>query len=275
MRNEEVAQEEETERDVPLHVTLAKTTLMEGKLFLREPLSVIFGVLFPTGILLMLGAVPALREPSDEYSGARFVELWAPTALVLGLAIIGLQHIPGVIATYRETGILRRMSTTPVSPGLVLAAQLIVAATAAVIATVLLVVSAWLVLDVPPPQNPLGFVAAFVIGVGALLAIGLVIAAVAPNARVANTVALIVFMLVMFVGGVYLPRFLMPDFILRLGDFTPPGVQALLDTWTKDAAIAAALGDQATSTPVLLQLGIMALVAVAAGVAAARMFRWE
>jgi ABC-2 type transport system permease protein len=273
MSDQQVAMSDD--RDVPLRATLAKTTLVEAKLFLREPLSVIFGVLFPTGILLMLGAVPALREPSEEYSGARFVELWAPTALVLGLAIIGLQHIPSVIATYRESGILRRMSTTPVSPGLVLAAQLIVAAVAAVVAAVLLVVSAWLVLDVSPPQNALGFVAAFVIGVGALLAIGLVIAAVAPNTRVANAVALVIFMLVMFVGGVYIPRFLMPDFILRLGDFTPPGAQALLDTWTNDAAITAALGSQSASTPILLQLGIMALIAVAMGVAAARLFRWE
>jgi ABC-2 type transport system permease protein len=255
--------------------TLWKTTIVEGKLFLREPMSVIFGVLFPTAILLMLGAVPVLREPSEDFDGARFVELWAPTALVLGLAILGLQHIPGVIATYRQNGVLRRMSTTPVHPAQLLVAQLIIAMTAAVVAAVLLVLAAWLVLDVPPPAHPLGFAVAFVVGFGALLAIGLLIAAVAPNARVASGLSLLVFMLVMFAGGVYLPRFLMPEVLIRLGDYTPPGVQALLDAWSSDAAVAAAVGVEATGSPQVLQLGIMSLVAVVAGGAAAKLFRWE
>jgi ABC-2 type transport system permease protein len=255
--------------------TLWKTTIVEGKLFLREPMSVIFGVLFPAAILLMLGAVPVLREPSEDFDGARFVELWAPTALVLGLAILGLQHIPGVVASYRQNGILRRMSTTPVHPAQLLVAQLIIALTAAVAAAVLLVLAAWLVLDVPPPAHPLGFAVAFVVGFGALLAIGLLIAAVAPNARVANGLSIMVFMLVMFAGGVYLPRFLMPEFLIRLGDYTPPGVQALLDAWSSDAAVAAAVGVEATGPPQVLQLGIMSLVAVVAGGAAAKLFRWE
>jgi ABC-2 type transport system permease protein len=243
--------------------TLLKTVAVEGKLFVREPLSVIFGVLFPTVILLGLGAVPVLREPSEDFDGARFVEFWAPTALVLGLAVVGLQHIPGVLATYREKGVLRRVSTTPVHPGVVLAAQLIVALAAAVVAAVLLVATGALVLDIPLPANPVQFTVAFLLGFGAVLALGLLIAAVAPNARVAGGLATLVFMLVMFAGGVYLPRFLMPEPLLRLGDYTPPGVQALLDAWSGERAIQP------------LPLAIMALVAVAAGWAAARLFRWE
>ncbi|XVQ06215.1 ABC transporter permease [Spirillospora sp. CA-255316] len=254
---------------------LLKTTIAEGRLFLREPMSVLFGVLFPTAVLLALGAVPALREPSAEYGGARFVELWAPTALVLGLAVLGLQHIPGVIAAYRENGVLRRMSTTPVHPATVLVAQLIIVMAAALAAAVMLIAAASLILDIPPPRHPVGFAAAFVAGFGALLAIGMLIAAVAPGARVANGLAIMVFMLVMFFGGVYLPRFLMPDFLVRAGDYAPPGVQALLDAWFDDPAVAAAVGAEAAGPPRLLHLGTMALVAVVAGWAAARLFRWE
>jgi ABC-2 type transport system permease protein len=255
--------------------TLWKTTVVEGKLFLREPMSVLFGVLFPTVILLVLGAVPALREPSEDFDGARFVEFWAPTALVIGLAILGLQHIPGVVAGYRQNGILRRMSTTPVNPVQLLVAQLIIVLTAATAAAVLLIVTAWLVLDVPLPDQPVGFAAAFLVGYAAVLAIGMLIAAVAPNERAANGLAIFAFMMVMFAGGVYLPRFLMPEFLIRLGDYTPPGVQALLETWSGDAAVTATVGAEAGGAPQLVQLGIMALVAVAAGGAAAKLFRWE
>lgn len=254
---------------------LQKVTLVEGKLFLREPMSVIFGVFFPAVILLGLGAIPALREPSEDFDGARFVEVWAPTALVLGIGILGLQHIPAVVASYRENRILRRMSTTPVHPATLLVAQLIVVMAAAIAAAVLLIAAAWLVLDVPPPQQPLWFAAAFLIGFGAILAIGMLIAAAAPNARVANGLAMTAYMVVMLAGGVFLPRFLMPDFLVRLGDYTPPGVQALLDSWSGDDAVAGTVGGSATGSPQIVQLGIMALIAVAASWAAARWFRWE
>jgi ABC-2 type transport system permease protein len=250
---------------------LWKTTLVEGKLFLREPMASIFGLLFPTALLLLLGAIPALREPSEEFQGQRFVDFWAPTALVMGLAVLGLQYIPGVIATYRENGVLRRMSTTPVHPATVLVAQLIVALSSALASAALLILTSWLILDVPLPRHPLGFAVAFVVGFAALLAIGLLVAAVAPNARAANGVSLLVFMLVMFAGGVYLPRFLMPDFLMRMGDYTPPGVQALLDAWSSNAE---ASGGSVTGYPQPLQLAIMALIAVVAGWTAAKLFRW-
>src|SRR5690625_1497835 len=152
-------------------LNLAKS---EAKLFLREPVSAAFTVLFPAAILLALGAVPALREPSPDFGGARFVEMWAPTALVIGIVIVGAQHIPTVIANYREMGVLRRMSTTPVHPGNVLLAQLIVAFSALVVSAVILIVSAWAVLDVPFPERPGAFTLAFVVGFGSVLAIGMV-----------------------------------------------------------------------------------------------------
>jgi ABC-2 type transport system permease protein len=254
--------------------TLSRITLTEARLFLREPMAVGFGVLFPTVLLLVMGAIPALREPSAEFDGARFVDFWAPSALVMGIGIVALQHIPGVLATYRESGVLRRMSTTPVHPGRLLLAQLLVALAAAVAAGGLLIASAWLVLDVPLPRYPGAFALAFAVGFGAVLAVGALIAAVAPNVRVAGGLAMVAYLVTMFAGGVFLPRFLMPDFLLRVGDYTPPGVQALLNAWTGDAAMAAAMGAQA-GPPRPLQLAIMALVALIAGAAAAKLFRWE
>lgn len=253
---------------------LYRLTVAEAKLFLREPMAVGFGVLFPAALLLGLGAIPALREPSEEFGGARFVDFWAPTALVLGLGIVGLQHIPVAVATYRERGILRRMSTTPVHPGKVLAAQLIVALTAVVTAAVLLIVSAWLLLDVPLPQRPLWFAAAFLLGISAVLAIGMLIASVAATSRIATGLATLAYMVAMLAGGVFLPRFLMPEFLVRMGDFTPPGVQTLLDSWSGDTATAVVTGGS-SSSEMLLRLGIMALFTVVAGGAAAKLFRWE
>jgi ABC-2 type transport system permease protein len=95
-----------------------------------------------------------------------------------------------------------------------------------------------------------------------IFALGLLVAAVARTTRMGNALALPLFFLAMFLGGVYFPRFLLPQFIIDLGNYTPPGVQAMLDTWTGTA-------------PDPAQLAVLAAVTAIAGVAAARLFRWE
>ena len=35
----------------------------------------------------------------------------------------------------------------------------------------------------------------------------------------------------LFFGGVYLPRMMLPEVIIRIGNFTPPGVKAIQDAW--------------------------------------------
>jgi len=247
----------------------------EARLFRREPMTVGFGVLFPTVILLVLGAIPALREPSPDLGNVRFIELWAPTSLVLGAGIVGLQHIPAVVSRYREDGVLRRMSTTPVHPAAVLVAQLVVAVVALVVSAGLVILTAWLVLDVPLPQDPVPFAVAFVVGFGAVLAVGMLIAAVAPDTRVANGLSMIAYLAAMFAGGLFVPRFLLPESLVRLGEYIPPGVQALTDAWSDQAGLSVALGIEAAGPPQASQLAIMALIAVLAGGAAARLFRWE
>lgn len=242
--------------------TLYKLVVTEARLFLREPMAVLFGLLFPAALLLALGAIPILREPAPEFDGQRFVAVFAPSALVLGIGVVALQHVPNVIAGYREHGVLRRLSTTPVHPGKLLVAQLLVALAAVVVSSALLIGSAWLVLDVSPPRHPLGFVLALIVGFGSVLAVGTLIAALAPNQRAATGLSTLAYMVTMFAGGVFLPRFLMPDGLARIGEVVPPGVQAMLDTWNGAA-------------PSPLHLGIMAVVAVVAGVAAAKLFRWE
>ena len=96
----------------------------------------------------------------------------------------------------------------------------------------------------------------------ALLALGLLVAAVAPTTGVATALFIPLFALVMFLGGVYLPRQMLPEFLIRIGDYTPPGVQALLDAWSG-------------TSPQPAQLAAMALFTVLAGLAAAKRFRWE
>ncbi|WP_341717809.1 ABC transporter permease [Micromonospora sp. FIMYZ51] len=234
----------------------------EAKLYLRDTQTMVLTVALPTLILVVLGLIPTLREPNPDLGGQSFVTYFTPSLLVVTLAMVGVNVLPTVLATYRERGILRRLATTPASPLALLAAQLVLALAGILASAVLLAVVARLAFGTPLPQHPLGFVAALILGTVALLALGLLVAAVAPTAKAAQSLAIPVFMVIMFFGGVYLPRFLLPDFLAEIGAYTPPGVQALLDAWTGTA-------------PDPLHLVIMAVVAVAAGAAAAKLFRWQ
>ncbi|AUS81469.1 ABC transporter [Actinoalloteichus sp. AHMU CJ021] len=245
---------------------------VEGKLFLRDSATVIFGVLFPTGLLLGLGAIPALREPSPETGGLRDIDIWAPTALVFGMVMIAVQHVPAVTATYRERGILRRLSTTPAHPRGVLLAQMIVALSSVVVSAALMTFLAWAVLDIAPPERPLEFVVAFVVGYAALLGLGMVSAAVVRTSSAANQLGTLLFVALMFFGGAFLPRVVMPDVLREVGEFIPPGLQALTAAWSAEAGqITATAGGQ----PFWPQIAVMAGIAVTASAVAAKLFRWE
>ncbi|MYY12337.1 ABC transporter permease [Streptomyces sp. SID4919] len=245
---------------------------IETKLFLRDSATVMFGVLFPTGLLLGLGAVPALREPSPETGGLRSIDIWAPTALVFGMVMIAVQHIPAVIATYRERGILRRLSTTPAHPRSVLLAQMIVAFASVVVSAALMIFFAWAVLDIAPPERPLEFAVAFVVGYATLLGLGMISAAVARTSSAANQIGTLLFVALMFFGGAFLPRVLMPDVLREIGEFIPPGLQALTAAWSAEAGeVTATAGGQ----PFWLQIAVMAAIAVTASAIAAKFFRWE
>jgi ABC-2 type transport system permease protein len=242
--------------------SLMKLVQIESRLFLRDPTSFVIGLLLPMIVLLGLGAVPMLREPSEEFGGARFIDYFAPSAIVMAVGVIGLTNLPAVLATYRERGVLRRMRATPVHPVKLLLAQLIVNLGASLTSALLVIVSGNLVFDVPIPQHLLGFTIAFVLGISSVFAIGMLVAAVAPTSRAASGLATVLFMSVMFFGGVYLPRFMLPDALARAGDFVPPGVQALLDSWNGTA-------------PAVVPLLVMAATAVAVGALSARIFKWE
>jgi ABC-2 type transport system permease protein len=122
--------------------------------------------------------------------------------------------------------------------------------------------AAWL--DMAMPASAGWFVVAFVLGAAALFAVGLVIAAVAPTARAANAIGMLVFFPSLFLAGAWLPKYEMPAWLSRVGDLSPLGAfrEAVQDAWVG-------------TTPDPVHLVALAVVAVVAGTAAAKLFRWE
>jgi len=242
--------------------TFAKITATETKLFLRTPFMPLAGILFPAVLLLAIGAIPGMTEPSPAAGGYRFIDAWVPSLIVISLAMLALQSIPGAVATYREQGVLRRLATTPVHPANLLGAQLLIHVVIALAGIGLVLGLANVVYDVPMPKHPMAFVATLLLGVVSMFALGLIAAAVASTSKAANGIAMIAFLPTMFFGGVYLPRPLLPEVLRRIGDYVPPGSQPLQDAWVGNGV-----------QP--LQLVVLAAFAVVGTALAAKLFRWE
>ncbi|EOD67986.1 ABC transporter permease [Amycolatopsis vancoresmycina] len=242
--------------------TFTKITATEAKIFLRSPFMAIAGVLLPSILLLAVGAIPGMTKPSDAAGGYRFIDAWVPSLVVISLAMLALQSIPAAVAAYREQGVLRRLATTPVHPANLLVAQLVIHVVVALAGIALVLGLANAVYDVPLPKHPLMFVVTLLLGVVSTFALGLITASVAGTAKSANGLAMVTFVPIMFFGGVYLPRPLLPSVLQRIGDYVPPGPQPLQDTWV-------GTGVQP------LQLAALAAFAVLGTALAARLFRWE
>jgi ABC-2 type transport system permease protein len=237
---------------------------VEAKLFLREPATLVFTIGLPIGLLLIFG-LGFKGDPAPVGTGQQDQPTYLPAlSLMISVGMLGFFGVPSVLGAYREKGVLRRLSTTPVHPGMLLAAQLVVQLGTALLAVVALLVVGRYAVGLPLPQNPGGFVVSVSLGLASLFAIGLVVAALSPTARIAGSVGPLLFFPMLFLAGTWLPRDRMPSALATVGEYSPLG--ALIDT------VGAAWGGAA---PDPVQLAVMAGLTVVLGTVAARMFRWE
>ncbi|MFF1299878.1 MULTISPECIES: ABC transporter permease [unclassified Streptomyces] len=236
----------------------------ELRLLRREPGALFWMLAFPTLLLVILGSIPAFHEHEAGLGGLRTIDVYVPVTVLLGLIVGGVQAMPQTLTGYREQGILRRMSTTPVRPAELLSAQLVVFAAAALASALTALLVGRLAFDVRLPGQPLGYALALVLAVLAALALGAVICALSRTTKIAAAIGSAVFFPAMFCAGVWLPVQAMPDVLARIVGWTPFGAAA-------EALDRAAAGNW----PGWTHLGVMVAWTVLLTAAASRWFRWE
>ncbi|UZN02824.1 ABC transporter permease [Cellulomonas sp. S1-8] len=246
----------------------ARIALVEARLFVRDPSVLFFALGFPALLLTVLGLVmPWADEPYDAedplLSKVTAITGYTPIVLSLAVATVALSTFPAVVATYRQRGVLRRLSTTPVGPARLLVAQVVVNLVALVAAALLAVGSGLVVLGISMPADPLTVALAFLLAVLAAFALGSLVAALAPTAAAANGWGMTLYFVSLFFAGVWLPLPLMPDVVQTIAGYTPLGAatQAMTAAWV----------GQPFPTGEML---VMAAWAVIATPIAVRLFRW-
>ncbi|MFD9814950.1 ABC transporter permease [Streptomyces sp. NPDC059080] len=247
-------------------VTTAHTAVLktEAKLFRREPGALFWLVVFPSGLLTILGLIPSFREPGAAPGGLRVVDLYVPVAVLLALSVAGVQTMPAQLTGYRERGILRRLSTTPARPSSLLLASLVLHATVVLGSVLLALAVGRLAFGVALPAQPIGYVMALLVTALAAFALGCALAALSRTVKAAQTLGTVVFFPMMFTAGVWIPVQSMPETLRHIVEWSPLG------------AASQALGQAAAGDwPSWSHLGVTGLWAALLLTVAARRFRWE
>jgi ABC-2 type transport system permease protein len=240
----------------------------EIKIAIRRPVGVFIAVGIPLALLVIFGSLPATTRPEKAFGGISFFNLYVPTLMVFVLIAVGLTGLPQQLSTYRQQGVLRRMSTTPVHPSWLLAAQTTVSLILAVIGIGILVGAGAGAYGLALPHSAGGWVVSIVallLTATATIALGLLVAALAKTPQIAQALTAVLFYPLVFFSGLYVPlQEIHSQVIADIGKSLPTGAGF-------NALHAAFLGH----SPSVESLLVLAGWAVVCTIAAARLFRWE
>jgi ABC-2 type transport system permease protein len=241
----------------------AELLKVQGKLALREPYALFGGLALPAILLAVFGFIGQANPGNVGSTGLTIIEVWTPTILVLSMIFISVS-LPNTLVRDREIGWLRRVSTTPLHPSRLLAAQLIIDLILAAAAVLIVILEGALVFGASLHVQILPFAVSLLLAIVELFSLGLVLVALMPSQTVSQPVSGVVTFALMFLSGLWVNPAQIGDPLQTIMYYSPSGaaVKAVLDSAFNGGASYASLLT-------------MAVYAVVFGFIAIRYFRWE
>jgi len=177
--------------------TLIKLSWVELKLFVREPITVIFTLVLPVIMLFVMAGVFGNEVTTDPESGTAIfrgvgpLDYYMPAYFGLVLMAIGTMALPVHLASYRERGVLRRLRASSISVWSVLGSQMVVSFVIAMLGSLLVFIMGIIAYSPHMPQEVGLVVLAFLLGLVCFTALGFFLGAVLPSTRAAQGLGLI------------------------------------------------------------------------------------
>lgn len=245
--------------------SLWKMTWMEAKLFLREPMNAFFTLVFPLIYLFMFGIISG-NEPSPQFGGQKTIDASIPGLTAAVICITGLMSTTMALSTYREKGILRRLRTTPVSPLVVLVAQVIVVFAMTTLGMLLLVIAGTLIYHVHTAGNGFSLLGGYILSSLSFFGIGFILAGTMPTVRSAWIVGMVLLYPMMFLSGAFFTVEILPAAVQKVSAFLPLTyvVNLLRGLWFGES------WSQHTIDVIVLTVMLVASVTITV-----KLFRWE
>ncbi|MEV4070665.1 ABC transporter permease [Nonomuraea fuscirosea] len=235
-------------------MSLAATYRLGTRLFWRDKAMLFGSVVTPVGLAV---GMPVLMRHVTPDGVANATAIFHSTIAIL-LAITAFMNIVVALTSRRDQLVLKRLRSTRLTDGQILAGQIAGTATQTVGLILLCTVTVRFAADVPFPPDPLGFAAVVVAGSAVLSLLGAAYTAAVPRAELAAAYTMPVFLLAGVSAGAMGPIPL------------PSWLRPVLDLLPTTAVV-----DAVRTGDLLVPFLVLAGWAVAGLVAVRLWFRWE
>ena len=218
---------------------------VEGKLSLRSPDGIIFGIGMPVGVLLLIAVVAGSQSAGGaDYS---FIQSAFASLLTVGICATAFMGLPLTIADYRDKKILKHFFATPIRPFMILSVQVVIGMLTSFFSAALVTVLAVFGFGYRMEGDPFLFIGAFLLVMLSMYSIGMILASLCKTVKIANVVTTFVYFPMLFLSGATIPFELFPDTVQKVCNVLPltHGIKLLkavsLNMWSQEIWISVAL----------------------------------
>ena len=217
--------------------------------------------LVPTEEPFTLGIRPTDAEGSSN------MDYLFPGLLGFTILTLGIFGPTTVFPRMKEKGILRRYHTTPIRVWQYFAGNVLSNAFVGILAVAFMFAAAILVFGVDVRGDYLSLILLTILGTVVMFGIGLAAGGWAKNENQAAPIANLISFPMMFLSGVFFPRFLMPEWLLPFSNILPltPFIDGLRQIITEGKSI----------LDIGPEIGLLAIWAIVIYFVAFKVFRWE
>lgn len=244
---------------------LGKLAFTQTKLYLRDPMSVFFTIAFGPIYLILMGVIFG-NNPQDIFGGRGQMDITLTAFIALVIGITGLTAVPIGAALRRETGVLRRLSATPLKPLTYFLADIAAPFVVILLGITLMIALGFILFHVSFVGNWFSLAGGILLSIAAFFAVGYLIAGLVPNSRTAVILGNVLIIPMNIFSGAAVPLEIMPETIRTIAQYNPltHAVTLLRGLWFGEAWSAH-----------LLELAVLSGLLILCTVVVALTFKWE
>ena len=200
---------------------MLKMAWLEGKLLLREPMTLVFTLGLPIVMEFVMGGVFGNTAQDGFYRGVGAMDYYMGAYVCLVIGALGLISLPTHLANYRERGVLRRFDASSIPRWALFGSQAIVMVVLATVGAILVVIVGNVAYDLTVPVSLFLVVVAFLVACVTFAAIGIVLGVSMPTARAAQGAGILLWFVMLILGGAGPPPEVLSGGMRAVGSATP------------------------------------------------------
>jgi ABC-2 type transport system permease protein len=179
-----------------------------------------FTLIYAPMLLVIFGFIWG-NDPTPFFGGIGFVDAMLPAYIGLVIVTVGLMSVPISTAGEREKGVLRRFHSTPLSPAVYLFSNIFVYYLMTLAGVILLFLTGKFMYNAKFEGNVFSVLAAFTLCALSFFSFGYMIASMAPTARIAQVIGMVIAFLMMFFSGAVFPVENLSEKVIKISKFVP------------------------------------------------------